>query len=425
MPFTLGVRRAALQGALLVLLLGYRQAGAENWPQWRGPRNDGSSEEQNLPTTWSKTENVRWRLELPGPAGATPVVWDDRIFLTSAMGQDLVLVCANTEGKTLWTKKLGTGDQIVRGDEGNYASPSPSTDGKHVWAFTGNGILACFDFAGKEIWKQDVQDRYGRFRIMFGMSSTPVLDGERIYFQFMHQDGAWVVALDKATGDEVWKQKRVSDARDECLDSYASPFLYRDDKFEYLLTHGADYIIAHRLEDGAEVWRCGGFNPPNNYNNTLRLVASPVGAEGLIVVPSAKHRPVLALHPGATGDITDSTQGHAWTQEDTPDVSSPLVHDGLVYLCRENGVLVCVDAATGKELYAERCHSDRYRASPVYGDGKVYLTARGGVVTVVKAGRTFERLAANDVGESISASPAVSNGTIYLRTFEALYAIGK
>lgn len=401
---------------------------AENWPQWRGARLDGSSHETGVPVKWSKDENVVWRTELPGPAGSTPVIWDDRIYLTSADGDSLVLIALDKSGKHLWKRSLADHNKTVRGDEGNYASPSPSTDGKHVWAMMGTGDIGCFTADGQEVWKFNLQDRYGKFDIQFGMTSTPVLDGNRLYLQLLHSGGAKVIALDKLTGAEVWQQNRPSDAREECEHSYASPIIYRDDKLDLLVTHGCDYVVAHRIDDGAEVWRCGGLNPLGNYNPTLRFVASPVAVPGLIIVPSAKNGPVLALDPASKGDISDSKEGHFWTREhNTPDVPSPLVVDGLVYLCREDGTLLCLDAKTGAEIYPkpQRTHSDRYRASPVYADGKIYLTARGGMVTVVKAGKTFEVLSSNDLGEAISSSPAISGGRIYLRTFNALYAIGK
>ncbi|MBI2823439.1 MAG: PQQ-binding-like beta-propeller repeat protein [Planctomycetia bacterium] len=407
------------------LLFGASPSQAENWPQWRGPRNDGTSRETDLPVRWSKTENVAWRLALPGPAGATPVIWGDRIFLTSAKGRDLLLLCVDTSGKLLWDRIVGSGDQEVRNDEGNSASPSPSTDGQHVWTMMGTGDLACYDLAGNEVWRFNLQDRYGKFNIQFGMTSTPVLDGDRLYLQLLYTGAAHVLCLDKATGNEIWKQHRTSDARAECEHSYASPLLYRDLDHEFLLTHGCDYVVAHRLADGGEIWRCGGLNPKGRYNPTLRFVASPVAAEGLVVVPSAKNGPVLGISPDAVGDISETEQGHVWTRpQNTPDVPSPLVHDGIVYLCRENGVLIAMDAKTGRQLYEERTEPQRHRASPVYADGKIYVTARNGVVTVVKAGLTFEILASNDLGEAISASPVISNGRIYVRSFDALYAIG-
>lgn len=400
-------------------------AAAENWPHWRGPRNDGTSLETGLPIQWSSTENVLWRLPLPGAAGATPVVWDDRIFLTSAEGSDLVLLCIGTDGELLWKRTLGTGNRNVHGGEGNAASPSPSTDGKHVWAFISTGDLACYDFDGNEVWKTNLEDRYGDFNLYFVMASTPLLDADRLYLQLIHSNAWLVLALDKSTGREIWKHNRKSDAYAECEHSYASPSLYRDDKREFLLVHGADYITAHRLTDGSEIWRCGNLNPKNSYNTSLRLVASPVAVPGLVVVPSAKNGPVIGLRPGGKGDITGSKRWQHWRRADgTPDVPSPLIHDGLVYLCRENGDLICLDAETGKQVYKERTHRHRHRASPVCSGGNIYLTSRDGRVTVVKSGRNFEILASNDLDETISASPVISNGKLYLRSYKALYAIG-
>ncbi len=416
-------RLILILGILLISVVG--AAVAENWPHWRGPRNDGTSLETGLPVQWSRTDNVFWRLPLPGPAGATPVVWDDRIFLTSAEDDDLVLLCIRTDGKILWKRTLGTGNRIVRGGEANAASPSPSTDGQYVWAFVSTGDLACYDFDGNEVWKTNLEDRYGSFQLYFVMASTPLLDSDRLYLQLIHS-GAWlVIALDKSTGREMWKHRRKSDAYAECEHSYASPSLYRDDKRKFLLVHGADYITAHRLTDGSEIWRCGNLNPKDSYNTSLRFVASPVAIPGLVIVPSAKNGPVLGLRPDGKGDITGSKQWYHWMREDgTPDVPSPLIHDGLVYLCRENGDLICMDAASGNQVYKERTHRHRHRASPVSSDGNIYLTARDGRVTVVKAGRNFEILASNDIEETISASPVISSGRLYLRSYEALYAIG-
>ncbi|HVA47785.1 MAG TPA: PQQ-binding-like beta-propeller repeat protein [Pirellulales bacterium] len=411
----------------LTCVLTATAASAENWPQWRGPKNDGISHESDLPVNWSKTENIAWRLPLPGPAGATPIVWDDSIFVTSATPNgDLLLLCVGTDGTERWRQTVTSGDRTVRGDEGNSASPSPVTDGEHVWVFFANGVLGCYDFSGKEVWKEDLQQVFGKFDIAFGLTSTPVLDGDRLYLQLLHSKAALVVALDKSTGKEIWRHERRSDAHSECEHSYASPVLYRDEQRAFLLSHGCDYIVAHSLDDGRELWRCGGLNPKGTYNPTLRFVASPVAVPGLIVVPSAKNGPVLGLRPDAQGDISDSSKGHRWVRaQNTPDVPSPLVVDGLVYLCRENGVLICMDAKSGKEIYQERAHSDRYRASPLYADGNIYLTARGGVITVVKAGPKFEILASNDMQEPISSSLAVSGGRIYIRTFEALYVVEK
>lgn len=419
-----------LQTALLglVILLGIlTESRAENWPRWRGPRNDGTSAETGLVSTWNKTDNVKWRLELPGPGASTPIVWNDRIFLTSAEGPSLVLLCINTAGKILWKKTVGDGNFDIREGESNAASPSPSTDGKYVWAKLGTGILACYDFNGNEIWKFDLQERYKKFSMYHGMSSTPLLDGDRLYLQLFHTNEQLVLALDKNSGREIWKHERKTDAREECLHSYASPLIYRFDNQEFLLTHGSDYITAHDLKNGKELWRCGGLNNPKDYNPFFRLVASPIAIAGLIVVPSAKNGPVLGLNPKlAKGDITHSPANYLWKLSDnTPDVPSPLIHDGLLYLCRENGVLLCVDAKTGEVYYTERTHNSRHRGSPVYADGKIFLMAADGTVTAIRPGNQFDILAKNTVGERVAASLAISNGTIYLRSYKALYAIGR
>jgi outer membrane protein assembly factor BamB len=408
------------------------KARAENWPQWRGAKLDGISNETGIPFKWSTTENVAWRVALPGPAGATPVVWNDRIFLTSVDGRDLVLMCISTQGKELWKQKVASGNKNVRGDEGTSASPSPCTDGKHVWAFMGTGDFACFDIDGKPVWSFNVEDRYGKIEIQFGLTPTPVLDGDRLYLQLIHgarrstANKAVVFAVDKATGREVWKQSRSSDAEDECKHSYASPILYRDGERAFLLTHGADYIIAHDLNDGREIWRCGSLNSKEDYHSTLRFVASPVAVPGLIVVPSAKNGPVLGLRPDLSGDATDNKAAFVWRRpKNTPDVPSPLVKDDIVYLCREQGTLITMDAKTGEQIYEERLSSALHRASPVYADGRIYCTGRDGAINVIRHGRKFERLATNKMGESMASSPVVSGGRIYLRTFKALYAIGE
>jgi outer membrane protein assembly factor BamB len=259
------------------------------------------------------------------------------------------------------------------------------------------------------------------------MTSTPVLDGDRLYLQLIHGDGnaktreALVVCLEKGTGKEVWKQPRPSEAYAENEHSYASPTLYRDGDQAFLLTHGADWIVAHSLDDGRELWRCGGLQP-DTYDPTLRLVSSPVAIPGLIVAPSAKGGRVVAIRPGGAGDIT-RTKYKLWSYFPTPDVPSPLIVDELVYLFRENGVLICVDAKTGEKRYEHRAAtSEGNRASPLYVAGNIYLTSRNGMITVIKAGPEFEEVWQTKLDEEITASPAMANGRLYLRTVTTLWS---
>jgi outer membrane protein assembly factor BamB len=397
---------------------------ADDWPQWRGPNGDGTSGERGLPSRWSKTDGVVWRLELPGPAGSTPAVWGDRVFVTSsAPGDELMVICISRDGRELWRRKVASSNRDYRGDEGNSAAPSPSTDGKHVWAFFGTGHFACFDLEGKPIWETNLKERYGEYDHWHGYSSSPLLVGDTLYQMCLRMKDPYIVAIDKLTGKEKWKRPRETDAEHESRHSYASPVLYRDDARTLLLVHGGDCISAHRLEDGEEAWRCGSLNPKERYNKTLRFVASPVAVPGLILVPSAKGNPILGIKPDGKGDVTATHV--AWRRgRDTTDVPTPVIHEGLAYVLRENGVLLCLDAKSGEEVYLERLHSGRQRSSPVVADGKIYCASRDGVVYVVKPGRKIELLAENDMDEPIAATPAVAGGRIYLRTFKALYAIG-
>jgi len=400
-------------------------AQAENWPTWRGPNHDAVSTEKNLPSEWSADKNVLWKTPLPGVGSGTPAVWADNIFVTSEDSDDLVLLCFGTDGKERWKAKLGSGAKKARGGEGNGATPSPSTDGKLVFAYVGSGDFAAFDFAGQEVWRFNAQERYGKFAYGFGMHTTPLLHQGRLYLQLIHARAAIVVAIDSATGKEVWKVDRKSDGHSECLHSYASPCLWLRGTEARLITHGNDYAVAHNLTDGAEVWRAGDLNPKDRYNSTLRFVASPVAVGNLIVIPTAKNGAVVGVKPEATGLLGPGVVGEAWRiDKGTPDVPSPVVYDGRVYLCRETGVLTVLDAVTGKQIYSERAHAGTYRGSPVAADGKIFLTAKDGTFTVVQAGPELKILAKNKLPDQFTASPAISNGRIYLRGFESLYAIG-
>jgi len=397
---------------------------ASNWPQWRGPNGNGTSEERGLAEKWSRSSGIVWRLELPGPAGSTPAVWNDRIFLTSPDKTELVLLCVSRDGKELWRKKVATGNKNYRDDEGNSSAPSPFTDGEHVWAFFGTGDLASFDLDGNPAWQTNLRERYGEYDQWHGYSSTPLLVGDTIYQMCLRMKDPYVVALDKANGKERWKRTRECDAEHESRHSYASPVLYPDEKRSLLLIHGGDCLSAHRLDNGEEVWRCGSLNPKDNYNRFLRFVASPTVAPGLIVIPSAKGNPILGVRPDGTGDVTSTHV--AWRRgRDTTDVPTPVILDGLVYNLRENGVMICLDARSGDEIYQQRLHATRQRASPVAADGKIYCADRDGVVHVLRAGRAFEVISRNEMGEAIASTPAVAGGRIYLRTFKALYAVEK
>jgi len=406
-----------------------------NWPQWRGPDFRSISTESNLPVEFGADKNLIWKCPMPGEGGSSPVVWDGTTYVTSATADEkgIVLIAVGPDGKIAWEQILPGKNSNVRMDQANSASPSPITDGKHVWATSGAGGLCCFTTAGEKVWELDLQKEFGKFSIQFGMSTSPIMDDGKLYMQLIHGEMrssdpgfGLVICLDGATGKLLWKQNRESDAVSENKHSYASPTIYRDGTISLLLTHGGDFVVAHSLDDGHEVWRCGGLNPKDNYNNFLRFVSSPAWEPGIIVVPSAKTGRVLALRPDGTGDITDQSASHHWTMlRGSPDVASPLIWDGLVYLFRENGVVACFDIKDGEQLWEERMLADRHRSTPVIADGHIFITGRDGKVTVLKTGREPKIVATSDLGETTTASPAISGGRIYIRTFDNLYCFGK
>jgi outer membrane protein assembly factor BamB len=427
-------KAVCMLAVLAALATGAAGAWGDNWPTWRGPSHDGVSREKGVPATWSETKNIAWKLTLPGMGMSTPVVWDNRIFLTSARGQDLVLLCVGTDGKLVWERKLGSSTRdVVRregGIQANEACASCTTDGKRVWALVGSGDLGCFDVGRDEIWRCNIQERYGKYNIYHGIHFSPLVHKDRVYLALLHSAGQWVVALDKNTGKEIWKLARPSDAKKESREAYTSPIIWNTGKDEHLIIHGGDYTTAHRLDDGSEVWRLP-LNEPKKYLEAFRMIATPIATPEMLIIPTTKNfsrgkgGPVIALKPGAEGGLIPGGPFELWrVPTGVPDVASPLYHDGLLYLCQENGFLVCADGKTGKELYQERLPDARYRASPVYADGNVYVTGYQGTVTVVKAGPKFDVLAENELSDTFAASPAIANGRIYLRGFKTLYCVG-
>ena len=401
-------------------------AQAENWPTWRGPQQNGISRGHGLPLHWSQTENIAWRLPLPGASPSTPVVWDRNIFLTSTVRDSLqvILLSIDTDGNVIWQRPIGSGESEQM-EKNNLAAPSPCTDGEHIWTFTGDGILTCHDLDGDQKWQFSVEDRYEPVEILWGMASSPTPYRDLLYVQLFHLNSSRVIALDKSTGAEAWNVVRKTDAHGKCMRSYATPVVYRDDQREYLLTQGQDYIVAHDLDDGHELWRCGNFHPRTGYNPMMHMSSSPVVAEGLILVPSGANGNFQALRPDGCGLITNDSQHLLWNAYISPMRPSALLVDSIVYVCQESGVIQCLDAHTGKQHYKRPIHRHTHYASPVYCDGKIYLASRDGTVSVVQAGTEFKLLATNVLDEPLCASPVIADGRIYLRTFEALYAIEK
>ncbi len=266
----------------LFLLIGLVAAAssaisAENWPQWRGPRMNGVSGETNLPASWDQTTNITWKLALPSWSGATPIIWDNHIFLNVANGDSLLLWAVDrAKGTKIWERPLGGGNHKER--KQNMSSPSPVTDGKRVWVMTGTGILKGFDFAGKELWARDIQAEYGRFGLNWGYASSPLLHEGALYVQVLHgmktDDPSYVMKVDAASGKTLWKVDRPTKAITESPDVYTTPALLRHGNATEIVIAGGDVVTGHDAATGKELWRADGLNPTNNPYN--RMVASPL-----------------------------------------------------------------------------------------------------------------------------------------------------
>ena len=417
--------------ALTALLALATAVSAENWPQWRGPFFNGSTTETGLPTTWSATENVAWVTPLPGFSGATPAVFGDNVFVSSPdADKNLNLLCLDrVTGKVRWKTTLSTGD-FTHGNN-NLASPSPVTDGRHVWALFATGVLAALDCDGNVLWKRDLARDYGKFAVMWIYGSSPLLHKGRLYVQVIQRDpptykyslddkprrDSYLLCLDPLTGREHWRHLRATDAVNESMESYTTP-IPLDDK---LIVVGADYVTAHRLDTGAELWRCGGLN--RTRNGWRRIVPTPVVADGNIIACGPKHDPLLAIRDGKL----------AWETKDiTPDVCTPLYYrDKLFVLDGDRQTVACLDPKTGQTRWQGKLEitGDLIRASLTGADGKLYCISEKGTVLVLEAGDDFKVLAHfKMVGpdeQPCRSSIVAAQGSLFIRTAKNLYCIRK
>ena len=413
----------------LLLACAVAPLGAENWPHWRGPSHNGISGEKNLPLKWSQTENVLWKLPMPALSGSTPIVWGNRIFLNiadplpdSGQAPSLHLWCVDrAKGTLLWQRPLGGGNRMQR--KQNQSTPSPVTDGTNVWVMTGTGILKGFDFSGRELWSRDIQADYGRFGLNWGYGSSPLLHGDSLYVQVLHgmrtDDPSYLLRINKTTGKTTWRVERPTNAIMESPDAYSTPALLKVGAAEEIVLTGGDVVTGHDVSTGKELWRAQGLNPSNDPN--YRIVASPVVYGDLIIAPT-RERPMLALKAGGRGDITVSHL--LWSFESGPDVPTPVTDGTYVYSVNDRGIMFCLDARTGKEIYRQRLRPGTYSGSPVLADGRIYITNEDGVTSVVKAGPAFAVLAENEFDDYSLSSPAISGGQMFFRTTKFLWAIG-
>jgi outer membrane protein assembly factor BamB len=430
---------------LLVLLglLAWFQApsvSAENWPQWRGPFFNGSTTETNLPASWSKTENVLWTAPLPGPSHATPIIWDDSVFVSSPdEDKNLLLLCVDRHtGKIRWQKQVGVGDRTQ--GRNNMASPSPVTDGNTVWILFGTGELAAFDFSGKPLWARHLSKEYGKFSIQWLYGSSPMLYKNRLYVQVLQRcpessqgsaagDGqprqSFILCLDPQSGTNIWRHVRPTDALGESQESYATPMPGECPGGTEIVVVGGDYVTGHDAATGAELWRGGGLRNFKHLGDS-RLVPTPLLADGMVIVSGAKRNPMLAFRDCGKGDIT--TGGLAWTYTEYPtDCVTPLFYQGKLFeLDGDRQMMVCMDPMTGKVQWQKALgNREIYRASPTGADGKIYCFSENATAVVMSAA-DGQVLSTINMAEGPShATIAAAQGCLFVRTAQNLYCIGK
>ena len=427
------MNRIVLVAGAAIALSASSSATADPWPQFRGAAGTGVSAESDLPVKWSADAGVRWRVNLPGRANSSPAVNSKHVVVTTTddSGKLAVLSFDKRTGESRFGVEVGGGKLQAKGAENlwahrhNAATPSPIVDDDHCWAYFGTGLLVCLDADdGEIVWQKDLQAEYGEYDVTFGMGSTPRLWGNALFVSCMTKGRSYVVALNKLTGDELWKADRNLDVPDDHPDAYSTPFIDERDGATTLLVAGAGHINAYDVETGRQQWICDGLSIDSPYG---RVIASPVAADGIVLATAPNPGggglgSVQAIRDGGTGEVSESHK--LWSHRvNAPDSSSPVILDGRVYLVSDNGVATCLDLKTGKSLWRQRLGSGPYHAATIAGDGKVYFLSIDGKCTVVQAGDGGDVLATNTLPGTFYATPAVSDGVLYLRSYEALYAV--
>jgi outer membrane protein assembly factor BamB len=409
---------------VLIFLTINAVAANDDWSRWRGPNNDGMAR-GDAPLEWSSTRNVAWKLPIPGRGHSSPVVWGNKLFITTAVPavagaarseHSFRLLCIDRNtGKLLWEREAtkATPHEAHHAQYGSYASHTPATDGKHVVAFYGSRGVYVYDLEGKPVWNKQFPPM--RMRMQFGEGVAPVLDENTLYLKFDQERGSYMLALDKTTGKELWRVDR-----DEA-DSWSAPLVLTHAGKKMVVVSGGTKTRAYNPADGKVIWEASGLG--------MNVIPAPVTSEGVVYVMSGFRNPnLLAIQLGREGDLT-GTDAILWKNDRgnsyTP---SPVLHDGKLYVLTDSGMLSCFNAKTGEAYYRQQRLPKPYnfKASPVGINGKLYLASEEGDVIVVKMGDKYEVLAINQMpDQTFVATPAVVEGNLYLRSQDHLYCIRK
>lgn len=431
-------------------MLGYRRAAAAalccaaslfaaDWPQWRGPFFNGSTEAENLPA--SLKEAVLWTAPMPGRGASTPIVWRDRVFVTStdrATGELCGLCLDVATGGALW--KITAGEDRRVGAGNTMATPSPATDGAAVYFMFGTSELIAVDFGGKTLWRRALEKDHGEFVIQFGYSASPLLYKGKLYVSVLQNKTpgryrasdraapleSFLLAIDPASGADLWKQVRPSDTIDESSETYATPIPCEEAGRAVILVPSGEFLTGHDAATGAEVWRWD--YPPRGREDRQRLIPSIVPGAGLVYEVRGRGSALLAIKTGAIGAADGDAL--AWRlNEACPDEATPLLYRGKLFVLDGAGKkMTCVDAATGTRVWQGRLGGGAtWYASPTGADGKIYCLSDRGETLVLSAGPSFEILSRGrlepDPGSSRS-SIAIAGGKLFIRTEKTLFCAG-
>ena len=409
-------------GTAIVLVAALNAAGGD-WPRWRGPNDDGMAR-GDAPLRWSDNEHIAWKATVPGRGFSTPVVWGDRIFLTTAVPaagttgglvehKFTVLAYTRKTGKVLWEKvaRVATPHQPHHAQYGSFASNSPLTDGKYVFAFFGSRGLYCYTLSGELVWQKD----FGQLRMYnnFGEGAWTALDGDKLVVVLDQEGESFLIALDKSTGRELWRTPRQGNT------NWSGPYITSHKGRKQIIVSASREACAYDLETGKQIWSAKGLG-----QNTI---PSPVAADGMVFVMSGFRNPnLLAIRMGGEGDLT-GTDAIVWqNQRGNSYTASPVLYDGKLYFITDTGMLSCFDAKTGQAYYQQQRLPKPYsfKASPVGANGKLYLASETDDVIVVRMGEKFEVLATNTLkDQAFIGSPAIVDGEIYLRGQNTLFCI--
>jgi len=408
-----------------------------DWPNWRGPFFNGSTDEQDLPDFWSPQSNIVWSVELPGRSGTTPIIINDTVFTISPDAQKNVLLFSINakSGKINWKQILSTGDFTV--GKNNTASSSPATDGNIVVAMTALGDVKCFDMSGKLLWSRNIANDYGKFAHMWLYGSSPILISNRLYILVLQNNKpvyshskddkpereSFILCLDSQTGKTLWRQIRKTDAIDESQESYSTPCPVNTSSGMALIVFGADCITAHNLDSGSELWRFSDLNPRKV--TIYRTVPSPVTFENFVYVSMPKRQPLYAIEMGSTNKAPKL----AWKFEHyTPDVCTPLVYKKKLFvLDGDRQLMTCLDPLTGNLIWQGNLGiRTTFSASPTGADNKIYCISEQCNIVVLDARDSFKIISSFKMGNGpCYSSIAVANGHLFIRTGDSIYCVGK